>query len=52
MSLRRIKVDRIDLLAIAPSRSKGPHDEQFDAIRSFIEQDFIRHAGLSQVTME
>ena len=52
MSLRRLKVDRIDLWQLHRIDQKVPQDEQFDAIRSFIDQGFIRHAGLSQVTVE
>lgn len=29
-----------------------PADEQFDAVRSFIDQKLIRHAGLSEVSVE
>ncbi|WP_129792312.1 aldo/keto reductase [Sphingosinicella sp. CPCC 101087] len=52
MSLRRLKVDRIDLWQLHRIDPKVPRDEQFGAIREFIDQGFIRHAGLSQVTIE
>jgi len=52
MSLRRLKVERIDLWQLHRIDPKVPQDEQFDAIRSFIDQGLIRHAGLSQVTVE
>lgn len=52
MSLRRLKVDRIDLWQLHRIDAKVPQDEQFDAIRSFIDQGLIRHAGLSQVSVE
>ncbi len=52
MSLRRLKVDRIDLWQLHRIDRKVPQDEQFGAIKSFIDQGFIRHAGLSQVTVE
>ncbi|MDW6022979.1 aldo/keto reductase [Mesorhizobium sp. BAC0120] len=52
MSLRRLKVNRIDLWQLHRIDRKVPQDEQFDAIRSFIDQGLIRHAGLSQVTVD
>jgi aryl-alcohol dehydrogenase-like predicted oxidoreductase len=52
MSLRRLKIDRIDLWQLHRIDRKVPQGEQFDAIRSFIDQGFIRHAGLSQVTVD
>jgi pyridoxine 4-dehydrogenase len=52
MSLRRLKVDRIDLWQLHRVDRKVPQAEQFDAIRSFIDQGLIRYAGLSQVTVE
>jgi len=52
MSLRRLKVDRIDLWQLHRIDPKVPQDEQFGAIRSFIDEGLIRHAGLSQVSVE
>src|SRR6201991_3376034 len=52
MSLRRLKVDRIDLWQLHRIDPKVPQDEQFDAIRSFIDEGLIRHAGLSQVSVD
>src|SRR5258708_970502 len=52
MSLRRLKIDRIDLWQLHRIDGKVPPNEQFGAIREFIDQGFIRHAGLSQVTVE
>jgi aryl-alcohol dehydrogenase-like predicted oxidoreductase len=52
MSLRRLKVERIDLWQLHRIDPKVPRDEQFDAIKSFIDDGFIRHAGLSQVSVE
>ena len=49
MSLRRLKVDRIDLWQLHRIDPKVPKDEQFDAIRSFIDDGLVRHVGLSQV---
>jgi pyridoxine 4-dehydrogenase len=51
MSLRRLKIDRVDLWQLHRIDGKVPQDEQFGAIREFIDQGFIRHAGLSQVTV-
>ncbi len=52
MSLRRLKVERIDLWQLHRIDPKVPQDEQFGAIKDFIDQGFIRHAGLSQVSVE
>ena len=52
MSLRRLKVERIDLWQLHRIDPKAPKGEQFDAIKGFIDQGFIRHAGLSQVSVE
>lgn len=52
MSLRRLKVERIDLWQLHRIDPKVPATEQFEAIRSFIDQGFIRYAGLSQVSVK
>lgn len=52
MSLRRFKVEQIDLWQLHRIDPKVPATEQFEAIRSFIDQGFIRYAGLSQVTVD
>lgn len=52
MSLRRLKVERIDLWQLHRIDPKVPQIEQFEAIRSFIDEGLIRHAGLSQVSVE
>ncbi|MGV6873248.1 aldo/keto reductase [Pseudochelatococcus sp. B33] len=52
MSLRRLKIERIDLWQLHRIDPRVPQGEQFDAIKSFIDDGFIRHAGLSQVTVE
>ncbi|MBO0145216.1 aldo/keto reductase [Agrobacterium sp. Ap1] len=52
MSLRRLKVEQIDLWQLHRIDPKVPATEQFEAIRSFIDQGFIRYAGLSQVTVD
>jgi pyridoxine 4-dehydrogenase len=48
MSMQRLGVDRIDLWQLHRIDPKVPRDEQFDAIRGFIEEGLIRYAGLSQ----
>jgi aryl-alcohol dehydrogenase-like predicted oxidoreductase len=52
MSLRRLKIDRIDLWQLHRIDGKVPQNEQFGVIREFIDRGFIRHAGLSQVAVE
>jgi aryl-alcohol dehydrogenase-like predicted oxidoreductase len=52
MSLRRLNVERIDLWQLHRVDPKVPEDEQFGFIKDMIDQGFIRHAGLSQVTVE
>lgn len=52
MSLRRLKIERIDLWQLHRIDPKVPAGEQFGFIKEMIDQGFIRHAGLSQVTVE
>ncbi|KJV24934.1 aldo/keto reductase [Luteibacter yeojuensis] len=52
MSLRRLKVDRIDLWQLHRVDEKVPADEQFDAIKQMQAEGLIRHAGLSEVKVE
>lgn len=52
MSLRRLEVERIDLWQLHRIDPKVPREEQFDVIREMQNEDLIRHAGLSQVTVE
>ncbi|MBO1326467.1 aldo/keto reductase [Acetobacter sp. TBRC 12305] len=51
-SLRNLGVEQIDLWQLHRIDPKVPVDEQFDAVRSFIDQKLIRHAGLSQVSVD
>ena len=51
MSLRRLKLERIDLWQLHRIDSKVPRDEQFDAIKGFIADGLIRQAGLSEVSV-
>lgn len=52
MSLRRLKIERIDLWQLHRIDSQVPRDEQFDAIAGFIKDGLVRHAGLSEVSVE
>ncbi|MFD1941269.1 aldo/keto reductase [Paradevosia shaoguanensis] len=51
-SLRRLKVERIDLWQLHRIDSKVPRDEQFAAIAGFVKDGLVRHVGLSEVTVE
>lgn len=51
-SLRRLKVERIDLWQLHRIDPKVPADEQFGAIRQLLDEGLIRHAGLSEVSVE
>ena len=51
-SLRNLGVEQSDLWQLHRIDPKVPVDEQFDAVRSFIDQKLIRHAGLSEVSIE
>lgn len=50
MSLRRLKVERIDLWQLHRIDPKVRRDEQFGVIADMIKEGLIRHAGISQVT--
>lgn len=52
MSLRRLKVERIDLWQLHRPDPSIPLDDQFGAIAGFLKAGLIRHAGLSNVTVE
>ena len=52
MSLRRLKVEQLDLWQLHRIDSKVPQDEQFDAIAQFLSDGLIARAGLSQVSVE
>lgn len=52
MSLRRLKLERIDLWQLHRIDPKVPADEQFDAIKGFIDAGLVRHAGLSEVSVD
>lgn len=51
-SLRQLGVERIDLWQLHRIDAKVPRDEQFDAIKSLIKDGLVRHAGLSEVSVD
>jgi len=52
MSLRRLRVERIDLWQLHRIDPKVPRQEQFEAIAAFLKEGLIAHAGLSQVSVD
>ena len=52
LSLRRLGLDRLELFQLHRIDSKVPRDEQFDAVRLLLDDGVIRHAGLSEVSVE
>lgn len=52
MSLRRLRVDCIDLWQLHRIDPKVPQNEQFDAIRQMQNEGLIKQVGLSKVTIE
>ena len=51
MSLRRLKVEQLDLWQLHRIDPKVPQDEQFGAIADFLKEGLIARAGLSQVSV-
>jgi len=51
-SLRRLRLDRIDLWQLHRIDDNVPEGDQFETIREFQREGKIRHAGLSEVTIE
>ncbi len=51
-SLRRLKLDRIDLWQLHRIDSKVPADEQFGALAEFVREGKVRHVGLSEVGVD
>ncbi len=51
-SLQRLKVDRIDLYQLHRFDAKVPSGEFLDKLKELQQQGFIRHLGLSEVTIE
>jgi aryl-alcohol dehydrogenase-like predicted oxidoreductase len=52
LSMRRLKINRIDLWQLHRIDPKVPRDEQFGVIAEMQKQGLIRHAGLSEVSVE
>jgi pyridoxine 4-dehydrogenase len=51
-SLAKLGVERIDLWQLHRIDSKIPRDEQFAAVKEMLDEGIIRHAGLSEVSVE
>jgi pyridoxine 4-dehydrogenase len=51
-SLKKLGVERIDLWQLHRIDPKVPRDEQFGAVKELLDEGLIRHAGLSEVTVE
>jgi len=52
MSLRRLGLERIDLWQLHRPDPDVPLDDQFGAVAGFLKEGLIRHAGLSNVSVE
>jgi aryl-alcohol dehydrogenase-like predicted oxidoreductase len=52
MSLRRLKVETIDLWQLHRVDPRVPRDEQFGVMADMLKEGLIRHAGLSNVSVE
>ncbi|GEP11325.1 aldo/keto reductase [Methylobacterium gnaphalii] len=52
MSLRRLKIERIDLWQLHRIGPDVPRERQFEAIAAMREEGLIRHVGLSEVSVE
>lgn len=51
-SRRKLGVDKIDLWQLHRIDKKVPREEQFDAIKTLLDDGVIAHAGLSEVSVE
>lgn len=51
-SLYRLKQERLDLWQLHRIDPKVPRNEQFETIAGFLKEGLIRHAGLSEVTVQ
>ena len=51
-SLRRLRLDRIDLYQLHRIDDEVPEDEQFGALLEFQREGLVRHVGLSEVSVE
>lgn len=52
MSLRRLGVERIDLWQLHRIDANFPREDQFGAIKQMQEAGYIRHVGLSEVSVD
>jgi aryl-alcohol dehydrogenase-like predicted oxidoreductase len=52
MSLRRLGVEQIDLWQLHRIDPKVPRNEQLDAVAMMLKEGLIRHAGLSEVSVD
>jgi aryl-alcohol dehydrogenase-like predicted oxidoreductase len=52
MSLRRLRVERIDLWQLHRIDAKVPREEQFGIMAAMQKEGLIRHLGLSEVSVE
>jgi len=50
-SLKQLGVDQVGLWQLHRIDPKVPRDEQFDAVKALLDDDIIRHAGLSEVSV-
>jgi pyridoxine 4-dehydrogenase len=51
-SLKKLGVEQIDLWQLHRIDPKVPRDEQFGAVKALLDEGLIRHAGLSEVSVE
>lgn len=52
MSLRRLGVEQIDLWQLHRIDPRTSREEQFDALRSFLDEGLVKQVGLSEVSVE
>jgi pyridoxine 4-dehydrogenase len=52
MSLRRLKVDTIDLYQLHRVDPRTDHDEQFGELKALQDDGLVRHLGLSEVSVD
>jgi len=52
MSLRRLKLETLDLWQLHRIDAKVPSDEQFAVMKEFLDEGKVRHLGLSEVGVE